>query len=377
MTLLPTVNGAARLLAGTTRPQDIDSATLGSGRATDPATDAEGLATATALATPITGATLAVPGIARHDGNDASFMLEYDGGATWNNANEVALFHGTELIFYGSGLDSVVYAHPSASVRLAVAVGITLSASALTNAVFGLLRYVIEKIEIDGLTQRDNPSGADFVAFASGGGDTVKTRADNLVAGIVGGAAQVTPADGDKVAIIDVSDGGALKNSAVSAFAASIFPTGIICPFGGRVAPAGWLVCTGAAVSRATYADLFRVIGTSFGPGNGSTTFNIPATGGRVLGGYGGIHPSLGGVVGSAGERLTVAHMPAHTHTHTHAYTDSDLSGGAGGSIGSARRAPGTARRATASGGASAGAATPTAISHMQPTLAVNWIIKT
>lgn len=64
-------------------------------------------------------------------------------------------------------------------------------------------------------------------------------------------------------------------------------PVGIIAPFGGSTAPAGWLVCDGSAISRTTYADLFAVIGTTYGPGDGSTTFNLPekyAYTGNVIG---------------------------------------------------------------------------------------------
>ena len=53
-------------------------------------------------------------------------------------------------------------------------------------------------------------------------------------------------------------------------------PVGSIQAYGGATAPWGWLLCQGQAVSRATYAELFGVIGTSFGSGDGSTTFDIP-----------------------------------------------------------------------------------------------------
>lgn len=53
-------------------------------------------------------------------------------------------------------------------------------------------------------------------------------------------------------------------------------PVGTILPYGGTVAPAGWLICDGSALKRSTYAELFSVIGTQFGVGDGSTTFNIP-----------------------------------------------------------------------------------------------------
>ena len=53
-------------------------------------------------------------------------------------------------------------------------------------------------------------------------------------------------------------------------------PPGLISLFGGTTAPNGWLMCDGSAVSRTTYAALFDVLGTSYGAGDGSTTFNLP-----------------------------------------------------------------------------------------------------
>lgn len=64
-------------------------------------------------------------------------------------------------------------------------------------------------------------------------------------------------------------------NSALSSIGASV-PTGTIFIYGGSVAPDGWLVCDGSAISRSTYAELFSVIGTYYGIGDGSTTFNLP-----------------------------------------------------------------------------------------------------
>lgn len=53
-------------------------------------------------------------------------------------------------------------------------------------------------------------------------------------------------------------------------------PTGSLVPFAGNVIPEGFLLCNGAEVSRTTYANLFSVIGTLWGSGDGSTTFNLP-----------------------------------------------------------------------------------------------------
>lgn len=60
--------------------------------------------------------------------------------------------------------------------------------------------------------------------------------------------------------------------------------TGVYVPYGGDTLPAGWLWCDGSALSRIDYAELFAKIGTKFGSGDGSTTFNIPDfTGGRFI----------------------------------------------------------------------------------------------
>lgn len=53
-------------------------------------------------------------------------------------------------------------------------------------------------------------------------------------------------------------------------------PLGGIVAFAGNIPPAGYLACNGAAINRHAYAALFSICGTTYGPGDGSTTFNIP-----------------------------------------------------------------------------------------------------
>jgi phage-related tail fiber protein len=65
--------------------------------------------------------------------------------------------------------------------------------------------------------------------------------------------------------------------------ASSIAPPGAICYVCQSTAPTGWLKADGSAVSRTTYADLFSAIGTTFGSGDGSTTFNVPDFRGEFL----------------------------------------------------------------------------------------------
>jgi microcystin-dependent protein len=72
-----------------------------------------------------------------------------------------------------------------------------------------------------------------------------------------------------------------LSASQTAGAAVLVMPTGVILPYGGTSAPTGWLACDGTAISRTTYASLFASIGTSFGVGDGSTTFNLPDLRGR------------------------------------------------------------------------------------------------
>ncbi len=106
-------------------------------------------------------------------------------------------------------------------------------------------------------------------------------------------------------------------------------PLGLIAPFAGSVVPTHWLLCDGAAVGRATYANLFGVISTTYGVGDGSTTFNVPDLRGRIPMGIDGAAArvtsastgganadTLGGVGGAQTHQLTTNEMPAHTHSN-------------------------------------------------------------
>ena len=99
-----------------------------------------------------------------------------------------------------------------------------------------------------------------------------------------------------------------------------LVPIGAVIDFAGLVAPTGWLVCDGATVARAAYADLFAAIGETWGAGDGSTTFNLPDLSRRTTVGSGGVGTAvLGNAVGNVGgaetHALVIAEMPAHTHT--------------------------------------------------------------
>lgn len=107
------------------------------------------------------------------------------------------------------------------------------------------------------------------------------------------------------------------------------FPIGAMTEYGGVTAPANWLLCDGSAVSRETYAALFAVIGTRYGAGDGSTTFNVPdfretTPKGIGLTGNSSNHISSTGLTLGQfqDDRLqSHTHDMAHTHSITHRHT--------------------------------------------------------
>ena len=88
---------------------------------------------------------------------------------------------------------------------------------------------------------------------------------------------------------------------------------GSIIPYAGATTPENFLECDGSAISRDTYADLFNVIGTVYGAGDGSTTFNLPNLVGRVAIGVSQAH-SAGSMGGEANHSLDISEVPEHSH---------------------------------------------------------------
>ena len=98
-----------------------------------------------------------------------------------------------------------------------------------------------------------------------------------------------------------------------------LLPVGAVLAYGSSNAPNGWLNCQGQAVYRGDYPDLFAVIGTTYGSGDGSTTFNLHNLSGRVVVGQGNgaglTSRAMGAMSGVETHALNVGEMPSHTHT--------------------------------------------------------------
>lgn len=111
----------------------------------------------------------------------------------------------------------------------------------------------------------------------------------------------------------------------------NLLPAGLVFDYAGTTPPTGFLLCYGQAVSRTTYAKLFAAIGTTYGAGDGSTTFNLPDYRGVVTAGLdnmGGaaanrmIAPwiagnTLGAIAGAQFHILNISQMPRHSHIIT------------------------------------------------------------
>lgn len=152
-------------------------------------------------------------------------------------------------------------------------------------------------------------------------------------------------------------------------------PTGTVSAFAGSAAPTGYALCDGSAVNRTSQATLFGVIGTTYGVGDGSTTFNLPDLRGRVVAGFG--ESLLGATADTLGEdNGLIANTKTHTllesempsHNHSAGLSDDSAVIQYPGVIGSGNKLVSADTSNTGGGQAH---------NNVQPTIILNYIIKT
>lgn len=146
-------------------------------------------------------------------------------------------------------------------------------------------------------------------------------------------------------------------------------PTGALVAFAGATAPTGYLMADGQLVSRTVYAALFSVIGTTYGSGDGTSTFALPNLKGRIP-----VHrdstqvefDALGEVGGAKTHTLQTTEIPAHTHGI--GFAGSGATAGTSVAIPAAGSATNYASTSTGGGGAH---------NNLQPYIVMHWVIKT
>ena len=256
-------------------------------------------------------------------------------------------------------------------------------------------------------------NGATAWIYANGGGASAQVRAvpsdviddstpqlggnldvnGNSIVSVSNGDISITPdgtgdvildglkypqADGNAGEFLTTDGAGQLSFADV---ASSAFSSGMLMPYAGATAPTGWFLCYGQAVSRTTYADLFAVVGTTYGAGDGSTTFNLPDLRGRVIAGkddMGGVSAdrltdqsggldgdALGDTGGAETHTLVEAELAAHTHS---------VPSGGGGASNYALGGPAGSFSVSQTTGS---AGSDTAHNNVQPTIILTYIIKT
>lgn len=252
-----------------------------------------------------------------------------------------------------------------------------------------------------GLGNADNTSDANKpVSTAQQTALNLKANlASPTFTGTVGGITKAMVGLGN---VDNTSDANKPVSTAQAAAIDALAPPGCIQMYAAATAPTGWLLCDGAAVSRATFADLFALIGTTYGAGNGSTTFNVPNFKSRMPFGLDSAQTennALGEVGGARDVTLlaTQSGIRAHTHfagtlatasdgAHTHNYTRTQANGSFSAN-GVNHTAVANDTFATTSAGAhthditgdtAANSAANASASHenMSPFLTVNFIIK-
>lgn len=216
----------------------------------------------------------------------------------------------------------------------------------------------------------------------------VLTLTHNATSLILPGGASITTAAGDVAECVHISGANwrvvtYQKADGLPVIEPSSTPVGSISGYAGSSAPSGWLLCYGQAISRTTYASLFSALGTTYGSGDGSTTFNIPDLRGRVIAGVDNMGGSAANRITAAGSGITGTTLGAAGGTQTHTLTVSEMPshsheqrGGTTGTGGMRYETTNASATLTNSGIQTNSSGSGSAHQNTQPTMMLNYIIK-
>jgi microcystin-dependent protein len=213
------------------------------------------------------------------------------------------------------------------------------------------------------------------------------TLTHNATSLILPGAGNILTADGD-IAIFTSEGSGNWRCIHYQLATTGYAPVGTVISYAGLTEPPGWIFCFGQAISRTTFARLFAVLSTTYGVGDGVSTFNVPDCRGRVIAGQDdmggssanrltGVTGSVNGdVLGGAGGEEThvnsIAEMPSHNHPGSSTDNFYQTAGTGGAVYGSS--ATGESSNNTISVQFEGGGG---AHNNVQPTIILNYLIKT
>jgi microcystin-dependent protein len=246
---------------------------------------------------------------------------------------------------------------------------------------------------------RSDHTGTLAVASGGTGATSANAAANAILPSQTSNSGKYLTTNGTDTSWGTVSSGSTLPAGSMQMFAGAITQSASAGVVTTTAPSGGWLLCNGDIISRTTYSALFTAIGTTFGAGDGSTTFALPDMRGRVpsavgTGTYAGATArTLGGTVGTESHTVSSSNITQFStgamsanenHTHGSGATGFWVyNSGLGATI-----AGGSTYNASAGGSANTastnlahthtvGTASPTAISNFQPSIGLNFIIKT